>query len=272
MQNAFDMFMNSLKETHFSLGDFVDFKKVEENIAPIEINLTQLNYLIGKTDIQAAVDRLWKENPKAFSVLGILIAVRDKGSKALNDNVAVSIDSFSDNPQSIVTFLRQTGLADLLQQKRITNLVDYVFGVEVGLDSNARKNRSGKIMERFVASIFLQNDIAFSEQVSVRKLPLVKKVFGNDRKKFDFVIPSSATTYVIECNFYARNGSKLTETARAYIDMNRKVNNVPGYTFVWITDGCGWNTAANTLKEAFNSIHNIYSLSTIDKFIENIVQ
>ena len=103
----------------------------------------------------AAVNRLWIENRNAFSVLGILIAVRQEDKKKVldkNGNTRL-IKDYLNSPELITEFLDSTGLTKILQSGQIKNLVDYVFGVEVGLDSNARKNRSGDIMENLVASM-----------------------------------------------------------------------------------------------------------------------
>lgn len=87
MAREFDEFMKPLKETHFSLGDYVDFPKVAANVEAISIKLNQLNYLIGQEDMSAAVRRLWDENPRVFSVLDVLIAVRTKDKKkAIDEN------------------------------------------------------------------------------------------------------------------------------------------------------------------------------------------
>lgn len=145
MNKDIEVFVKSSKETHFSLGDYVDFPKVSANVDAIAIKLNQLNYLVGQEDMAKAVKLLWDENPKVFSVLDILIAVRNKDrEKAIDDNGDVFLisDMFR-TPEQVVYFLNRTGLTEVLQSKRITNLVDYVFGVEVGLDSNARKNRGG---------------------------------------------------------------------------------------------------------------------------------
>jgi type II restriction enzyme len=47
-------------------------------------------------------------------------------------------------------FFRESGLRDILADRKISNLSDYVFGIETGLDTNARKNRSGTLMEGIV--------------------------------------------------------------------------------------------------------------------------
>lgn len=160
-------------------------------------------------------------------------------------------------------------MKDVFQNKQIKNLVDYVFGVETGLDSNARKNRSGDIMEETVARQFSKYGIIYAKQIdSSNYSDLV--VLGVDLKRFDFVIETKSKTYVIEVNFYSSNGSKLNEVARSYSDLSPKINDVNGYEFVWITDGKGWLSAKNKLEEAFYIIPNVYNLTTIKDFIQKI--
>lgn len=272
MSENFDSFMIPLKETHFSLRDYVDFPKVAANVEAIAIKLNQLNYLIGQTDMRAAVERLWEENPKAFSVLDVLIAVRTKDKKKVIDNngtVHLVSDYFT-SPAQVTKFLNETGLTTVLQSKQIKNLVDYVFGVEVGLDSNARKNRGGHIMEGLVANIFRNHGIRFAQEVYYTEFPEIEAALGADNKRFDFVVKTQKTTYLIEANFYTGGGSKLNEVARSYSELAPKINAVQGYEFVWITDGIGWNSARNKLKEAFEHIPSIYNLSNIDDFIKRI--
>ena len=265
-------FLSDLKETHYSLGDYVDFNKVKEHLESISIKLNQLNYLIGQEDIDAAVARLWDENPKVFSVLDILIAVRKKDKKKAigRDGTVRLISDYFNSPQQVSEFLKDSGLADLFQAKQITNLVDYVFGIEVGLDTNARKNRGGEIMERLVANLFTANGITFSSQVNSSLFPELHNALGADLKRFDFHIATGNKQYLIEVNFYTAGGSKLNEVARAYSELAPKINSVPGFEFVWITDGTGWESARNKLEEAFAHIPSVYNLTTIFDFIQLI--
>ncbi|MCM1067723.1 MAG: type II restriction endonuclease [Muribaculaceae bacterium] len=272
MSDEFDAFMKPLKETHFSLGDYVDFHKVFSNVEAISIKLNQLNYLIGQDDMDAAVKRLWDENPKVFSVLDVLIAVRAKDRKKAideNGNICLVSDYFK-SPEQVSVFLNETGLTKVFQAKQIKNLVDYVFGVEVGLDSNARKNRGGHIMEGLVAGIFRKNGIQFEQEVYYTEFPDIVKALGADNKRFDFVIRTKQKIYLIEANFYTGGGSKLNEVARAYSELAPKINAVPGFEFVWITDGIGWSSARNKLEEAFEHVPNIYNLTNINSFIEKV--
>lgn len=272
MKKEFDNFMKPLKETNFSLGDYVDFQKVSANVESISIKLNQLNYLIGKKDMAEAVKRLWEENPKVFSVLEILIAIRPKDKKKAIDkygNIQLISESFK-SPKQVTLFLNETGLTEVFQSKKITNLVDYVFGIEVGLDSNARKNRGGHLMEALVANILNKNGIAFQQEVDYTRFPEIVEALGADKKRFDFVVHTPQKTYLIEANFYSSGGSKLNEVARAYSELAPKINSVPGFEFVWITDGIGWLSASNKLEEAFTHIKSIYNLTNISEFIARL--
>ncbi|MDE6575562.1 MAG: type II restriction endonuclease [Muribaculaceae bacterium] len=270
MAYRFTDFMKQLKETHFSLKDYVDFPKVAANVEAVSIKLNQLNYLIGQEDMAAAVKRLWDENPKVFSVLDVLIAVRPKDRKKAIDvhgNIHLLSDYF-DSPEHVTEFIEETGLGNVFRNKQIKNLVDYVFGVEVGLDSNARKNRGGHIMEDLVAKIFTFNGIPFRREVYYTEFPEIVKALGADNKRFDFVIRTKETIYLIEANFYSSGGSKLNEVARSYSELAPKINAVPGFEFVWITDGIGWESARNKLEEAFVHIPKVYNLTNITEFID----
>jgi len=274
MPENIETFLKPLMETHFSLKDYVDFPKVAENVEAISIKLNQLNYLIGREDIGTAVKRLWDENPKAFSVLDILIAIRKKDRKKAIDSTGNThlISDYFTSAEKVIEFLDETGLTHVFQSKQIKNLVDYVFGVEAGLDSNARKNRSGHIMERLVANHFSQNGIAFEQEVYYDRFPEIKRALGADKKRFDFVVCTPHKTYLIEVNFFTGGGSKLNEVARSYSELAPRINAVPGFEFVWITDGIGWKDARNKLEEAFEHVPSIYNLSNIHEFIDRLKQ
>lgn len=268
----FEVFMSQLKDTNQTLGFFCDFEKISQNVRNIEISLNMLNYLIGKTDIEAAVNDIWQRDSSAFNVMDILIAVRDDGKKKVIDSLGecVLLKQLFTSPEGVVEFLNETGLTELLRSNRIKDLGDYVFGIETGLDSNARKNRSGHIMEDTVQAIFEEANIQFGKEVYSSEYPLLTEVLGEDKKRFDFVIETPGKVYLIEVNFYSGGGSKLNEVARSYSDIAPKINSVDGFEFVWITDGIGWESARNKLQEAFSIIPSIYNLTTIGDFLRQV--
>jgi len=271
MSKQFKLFLSQLSETNATLDYFTDFKKIKRNVNKISIKLTQLNYLIGKENLKEAVNELYEENPKVFEVLDILIAIRkNKKAKTFNNNgEIVSLNTYFTSAEGILEFIEETKLAEVFRNKDITNLVDYVFGIEVGLDTNARKNRGGNNMSKAVSLIFEKADIFYKMEVNSTEFTEIESL-GADVKRFDFVIKTKKKTYLIETNYYNSGGSKLNETARAYSDVAPKINQYENYEFVWITDGQGWFSAKNKLEEAYNIIPCVYNLITLEKFIKRI--
>lgn len=272
MKQKLEDFLNQLAPTNFRLKDYVDFEKCLNNVKKIEIRLNQLNYLIGKTDLDTAIEELYNESPKCFSALLILIAVRKEQKKyAINENLDfVLVSDYLNSLEGIKNFIHKSGLDTLFINKNIKNLVDYVFGVEVGLDTNSRKNRSGIITEDFIADVFEKSDIPFLRQYSSTLEPNVQKAIGKDKKDFDFMIKTKVKTYLIEVNFYSTQGSKLNETARSYKDLGPIVNGVQGYEFVWITDGIGWFTSLPMFTAAYEAIPTVYNFTTLQSFLDKI--
>ena len=160
----------------------------------------------------------------------------------------------------------------MLEKHLVNNLYDYVLGVESGLNSNARKNRGGHLMENVVERFlqkagFKKNDTYFKEmylQDIERKWKLDMSFISNQNqatKRFDFVVKTDNCIYGIETNFYASGGSKLNETARSYKMIAEESEKVAGFEFVWFTDGMGWISARNNLKETFDNMKNLYNIN-----------
>ncbi len=271
MSEQFETFISQLSETNATLDYFTDFGKIKTNLSKISIKLNQLNYLIGKEDLKLAIEELFEENAKVFEVLDILIAVRkNKNAKTFNrEGEIVQLDTYFETSDKIYEFIEDTGLGDIFRNKNITNLVDYVFGVEVGLDTNARKNRGGENMSKAVSLIFDKAKIFYKKEVNSTEFPEIRSL-GADLKRFDFVIKTKVKTYLIETNYYNGGGSKLNEVARAYSDVAPKINQYPNFEFVWITDGQGWLSAKNKLEEAFSIIPSVYNLTVLNSFIEKL--
>lgn len=270
----FDTFMSQLQETNQTLDFFCDFDKISQNVDDIKLSLCMLNSLIGTTDMRKSVETIWNRDKTAFNVMDILIAVRSEGKKKVLDNLGqcIVLDSLFTSVDGVMEFLETTGLAEIFQSKRINDLVDYVFGIETGLDTNARKNRSGHVMENMVARIFDKNGINYRQEVYSSEWPSITEVLGDDKKRFDFVIRTNTKTYLIEVNFYSGGGSKLNEVARSYSDIAPKINSVSGFEFVWITDSIGWKSAKNKLQEAYSIIPSIYNLTSIEDFINRVLR
>ena len=273
-KEKFSVFFDNITEIKIGLDYYTDFKKVINNVNTISLRLTQLNYLVGQKDMRKAVEELWKENPKAFSVMGILVAVRKKQNKKAwgRDGSERLVYNYFDSVDHIMEFIEDSGLLIVLQDKHIKNLVDYVFGVETGLDTHGRKNRIGEIMASKIAQQFDETNISYEREVQSKNFPAIKSVLGKDSKRFDFVISCPSNKYLVEVNYYGTQGSKVTEIPRSYMDVAKKINSVEGFEFVWITDGIGWKKAKEQLNEAYDEIPNVYNLNTLQDFINKILQ
>ena len=153
-------------------------------------------------------------------------------------------------------------------------MFDYVTGVEVGMDTNGRKNRTGHTMENIVQSYLEQEGFVMGvnlykeiyqnevEQLFNVDLSAITNE-GNTSKRFDFVIKRDSTVYLIETNFYSGGGSKLNETARSYKMITEEAKTIPNVEFVWFTDGQGWFQAKKNLRETFEVLPYLYNINDL---------
>ena len=274
MERNFNIFFSQLQETNQTLDFFCDFEKISNHVNDIKLSLCMLNSLIGTTDLRKSIETIWTRDKSAFSIMDILIAVRSNGKKSILDSNGncIILNRLFESVDGIIEYLEGTGLAEIFTEGKIKDLVDYVFGIETGLDSNARKNRSGHIMENMIADIFTKNGIAFRQEVYSTEWTEIQQALGDDKKRFDFVIKSASTTYLIEANFYNGGGSKLNEVARSFMEIAARINSVKGFEFIWITDGTAWKAAKDKLKEAYSKIPGMYNLTNITDFINDVKQ
>ncbi len=281
MKRSFDEIINSLKDSIATYDYFVDFKKVYKHIEEVKVELNILNSLIGEDDIETSFAKLLVEYPKVLGVIPILLAVR-KGEISIIDGeiIVYNFKEMNRNIEDYAKLLRESGLEELIKTKKIKNLVDYVIGVEVGLDTNARKNRTGTLMENIVESYIKK--IPNVEYLKQATKTMIKEKFNTDaleglildeekgetNKRFDFAIKSkSGKILLIETNFYSGSGSKLNETARSYAKLANDIKLVSGVDFVWITDGIGWKSTKNNLREAYQVIEHLYTIEDLNNGI-----
>lgn len=276
---TFSSLIETLKDKITQWDYFVNWQKVLGNIQPIEYELNLLNSLIGKSDIEAEATKLILKYPSVISAIPTLLAVRDNSVKVLVDvqNFLYENYDFTErNPskiqaQNLAHFIICSGLGDLLKNKTIKNWVDYAAGVEVGLDSNGRKNRGGALMETivetFVAKACSKAGYCYMKQATASKIQsewnLPVKVDKSSRR-IDFAIKRNGQLYFIETNFYGGGGSKLKSTATEYVKMNEFWNN-QGIEFVWITDGHGWLSTQRPLREYFDKADYLMNLSMLQQ-------
>lgn len=282
----FNTWLNQFKSSISDYGYYVDFQKVYGKVESIKVELNILNSLIGSTNIELDFDKLLTKYPEILKVIPLLLAVRENEIHAMDSN-GEFIYNFNKQNYTIEQykiFMRKTGLFDLISKHIINNLVDYATGVEVGLDSNGRKNRGGHLMENLVESYIkkaglVKGETYFKEMYLAdieHKWNLNLSSLSNNgeaKKRFDFVIKTKDVVYAIETNFYTSSGSKLNETARSYKMLAHESNSIDGFAFVWFTDGIGWKSAKNNLKETFDALDNIYNITDLENgIIEKLIK
>ena len=254
---------------------YIDFKTIYKNAEIYKVELNMLNSLIGSQNIEQDFENLIHKYPEVLKCVPILLAVRQTEIIVLDDEgnkFEYNFKNMNYNVEQYTVFMRETGLFDLLEKHLINNLYDYVLGVECGLNSNARKNRGGHLMENLVEKFiqragFTKDKTYFKEmylQDIERRWKLDMSFISNKNqatKRFDFVIKTDKCIYGIETNFYASGGSKLNETARSYKMIAEEAKRVVGFEFVWFTDGMGWISARNNLRETFDNMEHIYNIA-----------
>lgn len=285
----FDKFISTLSLKGILQYDyFVNWAKVLNNIEPIEKELNLLNTAVGKENIESVLFDIFKSYPNTIKAIPFLLAIREKSVDILIDKISYihknfnfKQNEFSDSDiDSLVDFVMQSGLGELIKSKQIKSLPDYCTGVEVGLDSNGRKNRGGtqmeQLVESFVAIFCHEHKLNYLAQANAKKIKETWNInlqVDKSSRIIDFVIyrEQDKKLFFIEVNFYNGGGSKLKSTATEYIEMSRfwKDQNVE---FIWVTDGKGWIGTQNPLKDYFerhNLLMNIYMLQ--NGYLEKVV-
>lgn len=253
---------------------YVDFKSVYKNVEKFQNEVNIMNSLVGSDDIESDFIRLLDEHPEILKCIPALLAVRNETIYTRDDD-GVHNYNFKEKEYSAdqyATFMRRTGLFDLIQRHGITSLLDYLLGVNTGLDSNARKNRGGSLMEAKVEGFIKKTRVPYCSQVWLRN---IETKWGIDLsiipsntvkgKKWDFVVEAGNTVFLIETNFYASKGSKLNETARSYKAIAEEVARIDGMEFIWITDGKGWEGAKTDLESTFAAMQHLYNIQDMER-------
>lgn len=284
MKRDFNEWLSKFKSSISNYTYYVDFEKIYKNVDKVKVELNILNSLIGSKNIEYEFEQILLKYPETLECIPLLLAVRSR-EIFVKDEINEYLFNFNKMIYSMkdyIKFMKESGLFDLLQNHIINNLYDYVLGIEVGLDSNGRKNRGGHLMEDLVENYiqkagYKKNDNYFKEMYTSDienrwniDLSILKGEI-KATKRWDYVIKTDRQIYVIETNFYATQGSKLNETARSYELLANKVKNINGLTFIWITDGTGWKNARRNLEETFNELDTLYNINDLENGVLNKV-
>ncbi len=282
MSRNFNAWLSKFKSSISNYRYYVDFEKIYKSAEKYKIELNILNSLVGSKNIEKEFEEIIIKYPETLEVIPLLLAVRANEIyvKDVTNEYLFKFNKLVYSIGDYIKFMRETGLFELLQNHIINNLYDYLLGVEVGLDSNGRKNRGGHLMEDLVEEYIIKagykKNVNYFKEMYLSEIEKkwnldLSAMSGNNisTKRFDFVIKTDNQVYVIETNFYASSGSKLNETARSYKMLAEESKKVDGVTFIWFTDGLGWKSARKNLEETFNELETLYNIDDLDNGVLN---
>ena len=273
MKRNFVEWLGTFKDNISDYKYYINFDKVYKNVEENKVEFNMLNSLLGSKNIEEDFINLVTKYPEVLKCIPILLAVRNMEIPAMDEEGAF-IYNFKKMNQSLeqyIVFMNKTGLFDLLANRGVTNIIDFVLGVETGLDSNGRKNRGGHLMEDLIEGYLKSEGVEYYKEMYLKDVEEKWGVNlsslsnnGKSAKRFDFVVKTNNMIYGIETNFYTSGGSKLNETARSYKMIAEECKNIEGFKFVWFTDGKGWTSAKKNLEETCDVLDSIYNIKDVE--------
>lgn len=159
-EERLQIFLDTIIDINHAPDYRFDFSTINKKVDNYGAELHMLDWLHDKTIDE--MQQFFIDNPKLLKYIPILLGIRDdkmkngvlsvfdvKGDYDLDfTNIDISkIDYY-------VKFIEDSGLYNVLKGSGIYRSVhDYTYGVEAGLNSNERKNRSGNEGESHLAMI-----------------------------------------------------------------------------------------------------------------------
>lgn len=277
----FETWLGQMRRSIATYDYYVNFATVVKHAEKYKAELYLMNSLIGSKNVEGEFKRLFARYPEIKHCIPALLAVREREIFARDKDCVSGIwydfDKSDNTVKEYCDFMRKTGLFNLISKHLVNNLYDYVVGVETGLDSHARKNRGGDLMEDAVEGYLKRAGLEYFKEMKTSEIQErwgldLSSLTNNGKsiKKFDFVVHTPKFVYGIETNFYRANkdgkggGSKLNETARSYHMLATQAKSLRKFKFVWITDGAAWNSAKENLRATFQELPTLYNLKDLE--------
>ena len=259
-------FLDSLMLTNHTYGFFVDWDKVYNKLVMSLFEISLLNGLnkVPSCDVEEKFRELISTYPNVVPILPSILAVRGKKvpvfDQELKQSKEIKFNKTQFDIDEIVDFAINSGLLGLFNN--IDDLYSYLLGTEVGLDTNARKNRSGHIFEDIVGNLLEEKIDNFSNYHLVKEDSSVSIIRN---KRFDYVLyDEDIPKIAFECNFYSSHGSKPIEVAHAYTELQKELDE-QGIKFIWVTDGQGWKKMFSTLSNVAKDIDYILNYAMLNE-------
>lgn len=278
-QEKTDYFMQTRSKLSFLPNYWVNFDNVKRNLDKYDIpDLYTLDYLIGKNRYE--IENFFKERAHLIKLVPKLLGIRE--NKMSKGNLEVQgIDgtyhlNFRDidtkNIEQYIKFIHESGLTRCLQKGLRKSVHDYAVGVEAGMDSNGRKNRSGDMGEMYLEKVLNaiadeRNWIAHGQTTA----KLVKEwhdidledTFANRRFDGSLFNPQREKLYLFEVNNFNSGGSKSKASATEFKDLHDRFSRT-NHEFIYITDGKGWDSDKSHLIEAMEYIGKVFNYQMVE--------
>ncbi|WKV09556.1 type II restriction endonuclease [Thermoanaerobacterium sp. CMT5567-10] len=284
LEDVIEEFHNTLVDTNRSYKFFVNWDKVKKHVNKYKIEFNILNTLIGNKQFDDDLRKILSSYPQVLPTIPILLAIREQKLTVIDDfnDENFSIVHYDFNKKTLtntdiddmVEFFEKTGLKRFFLELSSKSVQDYVLGVEVGMDTNARKNRSGDAMELMLKPMIEKIaskgknsfDILFQKKFQYLDDNYNIRVNSSIKnRKADFIIIKNGNKVInIEVNFYSGTGSKPQEIVDSYIERQNELKE-NGFEFIWITDGIGWKGQKNQLHKGFERVNYLLNLYFVRK-------
>ncbi len=258
MKKDFENWINNFTKTIATYTYYTDFASVYDKIEKNKKELNILNDLIGSMNIKEDFKNMLVENPSIIKCIPLLLATRNKnlyiediGNEIDFDNVDKTYLT-NEEIENYIKFMENTGLFELMQKHLINNIIDYAIGIEVGLDSYARKNRSGRIFEEYVEDYLKQNNYNYQKNTTI---PSISSTI-----RFDYIINIGEKIYGIETCYISSAGFKVKEVIKRFKMLKQSIMEDNNIDIIFIIDGQGWMCYKQDLKELYELTHHIYNL------------
>lgn len=279
---VFDYLTDTFTDAVRAWDYFVNWEKVDRNTEKLREKLISLNQLLGAEDFDSSFKELLRSEPAVVTAIPWLL-VRDgtgsskfkilvtENSKKRTEDFDLSRPVQSELEISrALEFVKRSGLVRIFKPGGVSSLHDYFLGVEAGVDSNGRKNRSGTAMENLIEDeirglVKKHNGWDYLSQataVSIKNKWGIELPGKPSARRSDFAILADKKVVLVEVNIYGGGGSKLKSVAGEFMDLAMRLSN-DEIKMIWITDGPGWLTALRPLRQAFAQLDFIFNLDLI---------
>ena len=271
MSKTVEEFFRTVKQTNIKPSFYyTNYQVVAKHLHEFEDLLNALGTVENEGEFINLMKIQYAKDKSVIRIIPLFTGVRPDKLVVLEKGKTVNkFNADNVSFDEAIDFLREVGFLERISELSPFNLKSYFFGVNVGLDSNGRKNRSGKQMEMIVGTHLKGAGKDFIEQANIAKVNKKWNTNFTDsnkkKKKFDFVVKGIKAFYFIETNFFNSNGSK-TDINASFIRFEPYLKNISKeIKFIVITDGKGLQKTE--IADLIAKLDNVWNIDDLENGI-----